>query len=119
VRDPLDVRSQLVSAINDVGLANALAKTGAEKEAESLYASAEKSLHEVQAHGEDLQIDYTFASINIHRAEMYLARARRDEARAFAKHGLEQLAKVLKALPEDHGVVTLQQTGSAVLAQTR
>jgi serine/threonine-protein kinase len=117
VRDPLDIRSQLIATINEVGLANALAKTGGEQEAEDRYAAAEKSLHEVQVHGEDLQIDYSFANINIRRAEMYLARARPDEARQFAERGLAQLAKVIKALPEDQGVLTLQQVGTTVIAQ--
>jgi tetratricopeptide (TPR) repeat protein len=117
VRDPLDIRSQLIATINEVGLANALAKTGGEQEAEDRYAAAEKSLHEVQVHGEDLQIDYSFANINIRRAEMYLARARPDEARQFAERGLVQLAKLIKALPEDQGVLTLQQVGTTVIAQ--
>jgi non-specific serine/threonine protein kinase/serine/threonine-protein kinase len=117
VRDPLDVRAHLVSVINDVGLANALAKTGPAKEAESLFSASEKALHEIRRHGEDLQIDYALASIDIHRAEMYLAQSRPLEARPFVERGLAQLTRVLKALPGDEGALSLQRTGTRVLSQ--
>ena len=116
-RDPLDVRARLVSAVNDVGLANTLAKTGSAREAEGLYAASEQSLHEIRQHGEDLQIDYALANIDIHRAEMYLAQSRVDEARKLAARGLAQLEKVLKALPGDEGVLTLKRTGTGVMTQ--
>ncbi|HEU4592942.1 MAG TPA: protein kinase [Steroidobacteraceae bacterium] len=117
VRDPLDVHARLISVINDVGLANALAKTGTVKEAESLFAASEKSLHEIREHGEDLQIDYALANIDIHRAELRLAQSRPVEARQSAERGLAQLAKVLKALPGDEGVLTLQRAGTAVISR--
>jgi tetratricopeptide (TPR) repeat protein len=117
VRDPLDVHAHLVSVINDVGLANTLAKTGPAKEAETLFAASEKSLHEIRRHGEDLQIDYALANIDIHRAGMYLAQSRALEARQAVERGLAQLANVLKALPADESVLTLQRTASQVMSQ--
>ena len=105
-RDPRDVQAQLVSAMNNVALAASLAKIGPEKEAEAVFAASEKSLREIQSHGEDLQIDYSLANINIRRGEMYVERSRREEARVYAARGLAQLAKVLKALPGDENVIT-------------
>jgi non-specific serine/threonine protein kinase/serine/threonine-protein kinase len=116
-RDPLDVHALFVSAVNEVGLAKALVKTGPVAEAETLFASSEKLLHAVREHGEDLQVDYALANIDIHRAGMYLAQSRPDEARQAAGRGLAQLEKLLKALPGDEGVLTLKRTGAAVMDQ--
>ncbi|HET9865567.1 MAG TPA: hypothetical protein VFP37_19175, partial [Steroidobacteraceae bacterium] len=113
-RDPLDVRARLVSAINDVGLANTLVKTGSLQEAATLFESSERALHEVREHGEDLQVDFALASIDIHRAEMYLAQARAEEARKLVGRGLAAVEKLLQALPGDVSVLALQRAGTAV-----
>jgi tetratricopeptide (TPR) repeat protein len=116
-RDPLDVHAGLVSAINDVGLAKALLKMGPVGEAAALFASSEKSLQQIRAQGEDLQVDFALANIDIHRAGMYLGQSRPGEARKSAERGLAQLEKVLEAMPGDESVLALQRTGEAVIEQ--
>ncbi len=117
--DPRDVRGQMMAAINDVGLASALARNGAHAEAEALFTVAEKSLDEVATHGEDLQIDASFAGIDIRRGEMYLAQARHGEARTHLERGLSKLKKVEDALPGDESVMRLHTDATTALAQVQ
>jgi tetratricopeptide (TPR) repeat protein len=118
-RDPRDARAQLISAMGDVGLAKTLARTASYEEALTLFATAEKSLREVAALGDDVQIDFSLADLNIHRGEMYLERSQRDAARASIERGLTHLRKAQAALPEDQNVLTLQETGASLLARAR
>jgi eukaryotic-like serine/threonine-protein kinase len=118
-RDPGDSRTQLNSAINDISLAKSLARSGGTAEAETLFAAAGKSLRDVSARGEDLQVDYALADLDIRRGEMYVELARHDEARRLLERGLSGVKKVLAAMPDDETVQRLLADGTAALARAK
>jgi tetratricopeptide (TPR) repeat protein len=118
IRDPRDAKAQLVSSMNDIGLAKGLAKTGAFEEAETLFVSATKSLREISARGEDLQADYQLADLDIRRGEMYLARGRRAEARVMLERGMASAKKVQQAMPDESNLLVIMADGAAALDRT-
>jgi eukaryotic-like serine/threonine-protein kinase len=117
-RDPRDVKAQLTSTINDIGLAKSLARTGGFEEAETLFAASSKSLLDIAARGEDLQVDLSLADVEIRRGEMLLTRAPRvAEGRALLERGVIRLKKVQNAMPDDESIRRLLADGAAALAR--
>ena len=72
----------------------------------------------MNARGQDLQVDYLIADLNIRRGEMYFARGRRAEARVMIERGMSSLKKVQQAAPEENSVRALMADGTAALAKT-
>ena len=78
-----------------------------------------ESLRDVSARGEDLQVDYALADLDIRRGEMYVELARKDEARRLLERGLSGVKKVLAAMPDDENVQRLLADGTLALARAK
>ena len=73
--DADDVRAQWQNAMTDVGLAQALAKTARESEAETLFARAEENLLGLAARGDNLRIQFALFKLGVRHGEMYVEQA--------------------------------------------
>ena len=107
-----DAHGQLMQALLDTGLGEALVKTGNTKDAEPLFARAEANIQAIATKsGDTFRLQYSIAQIEIRRGEMYVLLA--TDPRASSAAAREYWRKARDSLR--HGVTLLEGVNKMIL----